>query len=107
MNAADDLVHIAAKYKSGELETPSWVEELRNEIRAHPKASDALGSDNGMVQQLRLSAQRTVKAEQFKACVEIICGHSLEEMTFGEAAVLMNKFVNGPDFEAQVVSLLS
>lgn len=98
---------IVAKYESGELEKPPWAEELREAIRAHPKASDALGSDNGMIQQLRLSAARTVSGEQFRACVEIVCGCLLEEVTFGQAAVLMNRFVNGPDFEARVISLLS
>jgi hypothetical protein len=107
MRSADDLVEIAAKYDGGELETPPWVEELREAIRAHPKASDALPSGNGMIQQLRLSAERTVTAEQFKAAVQIICSCSLEELTFGQVAILMNQFVNGPDFEARVVALLS
>jgi len=105
--APADYGDLVAMYKNGEREKPPWVGELRDEIQEHPKASDALGSGNGMIQQLRVSAQRIVKAEQFRACVEIICNHALEEVTFGEAAVLMNKFVNGPDFEARVVSLLS
>lgn len=102
-----DYSDLVAEYKNGGREKPPWVGELRGEIQEHPKASDALGSGNGMIQQLKLSAQRTVEIEQFKACIEIICGHALEEVTFGEAAVLMNKFVNGPDFEARVVGLLS
>lgn len=105
--AAPDYSGLVAEYNDGKRERPPWAQELREAIKAHPRASDALGSGNGMIQQLKLSAQRTVKAEQFSACVEIICGHALEEVTFGEAAVLMNDFVNGKDFEAQVVSLLS
>ena len=104
---SQDLGDVIAKYQDGELEAPSWVEELRDEIRAHPKASDALDSGNGMIRQLKLSAGRTIEVEQFKAAVEIICDSSLEELTFGQVAVMMNSFVNGPDFEARVVALLS
>jgi len=102
-----DFSDVVAKYQGDEPETPHWIKELREAIREHPKASDALSSGDGMIQQLKLSAERMVKAEQFKAAVEIICKHPLEEVTFGEAAILMNKFVNGPDFEAKVVALFS
>jgi len=103
MNAADDLVHIAAKYKSGELETPPWVEEIREKIRNDPKASEPV--DRGMIQQMNVSAQRKVTEAQFRAFVEVVFG-KLEDMTFGGSRVLMN-VINGKDFEAQVVSLLS
>jgi len=103
MKAADDLMHIAAKYKDGERELPPWVKEIREKIRNDPKASEPV--DKGMIQQLNVSAQRKVTEAQFRAFVEVVFG-KLEDMTFGGSRILMN-VINGKDFEAQVVSLLS
>jgi len=55
---------------------------------------------------LNVSAQRKVAEAQFRAFVEIVLGNPLEDMTFGGSRVLMD-VINGKDFEAQVVSLLS
>lgn len=92
-------------YRDGELELPAWVEEIREAVEAHPQASDPV--DNGsFVNQLAISAGRKVTVEQFKAFVQIVLGHPLDEVTFGEAAVLMNT-INADDFEAKVIDLLS
>lgn len=94
-------------YKDGEMELPPWVEEIRAAVEAHPRASDSIGPGNGtFVTQLTVSAGRKVTAEQFRAFVQIVLGHPLDEVTFGEASVLMD-VINADDFEAKVVGLLS
>lgn len=101
---ADSLGDIVAQYKAGEPPLPEWVMEIRQQIEDDPKASDPVSQ--GMVQQLSLSAQRKVTEAQFRAFVEIVTMNPLEDVTFGSARVLMN-VINGKDFEAQVVGLLS
>lgn len=96
---------VIAAYKSGERELPPWVAEIRQAVEEHPKASDPV--DNGMIQQLKMSATRKVAEGQFRAFVQVVLTHALEEVTFGGAAILMNNVINGPDFEARVVGLLS
>jgi len=65
-----------------------------------------VGGNGGFVNQLEISAGRKVSVEQFRAFVEVVLTHPLDEVTFGEAAILMD-VINGKDFEAQVVGLLS
>jgi len=104
---ASSLHDTVAKYTDDELKLPSWVEEIREAVRAHPQASDPVGGMHGsLVKQLELSAGRKVTVEQFRAFVEIVLTHPLDDVTFGEAAVLMNT-INADGFEAQVVGLLS
>lgn len=96
----EDLI---AAFKDGERELPPWVEEIREQIRNDPKASEPV--DKGMIQQMNVSAQRKVTEAQFRAFVEVVFG-KLEDMTFGGSRILMN-VINGKEFGAQVVSLLS
>lgn len=106
-SAAPNLDDTVAKYKDVELELPPWVEEIRAAVEAHPQASDPLTVSNGsFVKQLELSAGRKVPVEQFRAFVQVVLTHPLDEVTFGEAAVLMD-VINADDFEAKVVGLLS
>lgn len=102
---ATDFEAVVAAYKSGERELPPWVAEIRQAVEEHPRASDPV--DNGLIQQLKVSAARKVGKDQFRAFVQIVLPHALEEVTYGEAAILMNDVINGPDFEARVVGLLS
>jgi len=97
---ASDFDEWLAKYKDGELELPPWVQEIREAVEAHPQASDPVGGNGSFINQLEISAGRKVTVEQFRAFVEIVLTHPLDEVTFGEAAVLM-------EFEAQVIGLLS
>jgi len=102
---ARDFSDVIAKYKNGELETPPWVQEIREAAEAHPQSSDPV--DNGsFVKQLEVSASRKVSVEQFRAFVEIVLTHPLNDVTFGGAAILMD-VINSKDFEAQVIGLLS
>jgi len=99
------LDNLISKYKDGELELPPWVEEIRRAVNDHPQASDPV--DNGsFIKQLDVSAGRKVTADQFRAFVQIVLGHPLDGVTFGEAAVLMSQ-INADDFEAKVIGLLS
>jgi len=102
-----DFDDMAAKYKDGELELPPWVEEIREAVEAHPRTSDPLTVGNGsFVKQLEVSAGRKVSVEQFRAFTEIVLTHPVDDVTFGEAKVLMD-VINAGDFEAKVVGLLS
>jgi len=103
-----DFEAVIAAYESGERELPPWVAEIRRAVNEHPKASDPISSvNNGLIQQLKVSATRKVTKEQFGAFAQVVLKHALEEVTYGEAAILMNDVINGPDFEARVVGLLS
>lgn len=106
MPMAPNLNDVIAKYEDGELELPPWVEEIREAVEAHPQASDPVGGNGSFVKQLELSAGRKVTVEQFRAFVQIVLTHPLADVTFGEAACLMDT-INSKDFEAQVVGLLS
>lgn len=102
--AISDYGDLIAVYKAGGRDLPLWVEEIKEAIKRDPKSSDPV--DKGIIQQLNVSAQRKVTEVQFRAFVEIVLGNPLEDITFGGSRVLMNA-INGKDFEAQVVSLLS
>ena len=108
MPMASNLDDVIAKYKGDEDEgmLPTWVEEIRAAVEAHPQASDPVGGNGSFVKQLELSASRKVAIEQFRAFVQIVLTHPLADITFGEAATLMN-VINADDFEARVVGLLS
>ena len=96
---------VVAKYTNG-LELPVWVEEIRATVGAHPQASDPVGGNGSFVKQLEISAGRKVPVEQFRAFIQIVLGHPLADITFGEASVLMDT-INADDFEAKVIGLLS
>lgn len=96
---------VVAGYKDGTLELPTWVAEIRKAVEAHPESSDPVHSGS-FVKQLEVSAGRKVPVEQFRAFVQIVLGHLLDEVTYGEASILMDA-INADDFEAKVVGLLS
>ena len=105
MPMASNLDDTIARYTDSKMELPAWVEEIRAAVEAHPQASDPVGGNGSFVKQLELSAGRKVPVEQFRAFVQIVLTHPLDDVTFGEAAVLMN-VINADDFEAKVVGLL-
>lgn len=93
-----------AKYQDSESELPTWVEEIRASVAAHPQASDPVGGNGSFVRQLEISAGRKISVERFHAFVQIVLGHPLADITFGEASVLMDT-INADDFEVKVASL--
>ena len=103
---APDLDETIAKYKADADDgvLPTWIREIRAAVEAHPQASDPVGGNGSFVKQLELSAGRKVSVEQFRAFVQIVLGHPLADITFGEASVLMDT-INADDFEAKVASL--
>lgn len=104
VGAESNLNDTIARYTDSKLELPPWVEEIREAVEAHPQASDPLNSS--FIKQLEVSAGRKVAAEQFRAFVQIVLTHPLDEVTFGEGSVLMDT-VNADNFEAKVIGLLS
>lgn len=98
------LQDVVAAYETGGRTMPSWAWEIRKAVEAHPQASDPV--DKGMIQQLNHSAQCKVTEGQFRTFVQIVLTHALEEVTFGEAAILM-KAINGREFQARVAELCS